>query len=201
MTDRVYAAAQTTEELLVAAIRKVKGIVEVAALPPQERRRVQEIEQDAEQRSLMGLGKVVNSGVREVLACDLVYTALTSMDFDWGCQASLVMKKGDELVGEEVRDEETIKALSGRRDVWFMHRNFVVYKDKVSFPEDIMNKVCYFEIPCLPARWCIIEDDACQCNSIVYANPSTACDLFIKEHYFSGRDEQGLGTILVGVRL
>jgi hypothetical protein len=148
----------------------------------------------------MGLGKVINTGVREVLDCALIYVALNNMDFDWGCHATLVLKKGQEVVGEEVRDKEVIAKLSNQKNVWFLHQNFVVYKDKISFPQDIMKKICHFEIPYLPAEWCTVEDAKFQCHSIIYANPATPCDIYLKEHYFGGLDERGLGTILVGVK-
>ena len=188
-----------TDALMVSALEKVKGIVKALPFASEDRRKIMEIEEDAEKTSLMGLGKVTNVGVREVLKCDQIYVALNNMDFDWGCHATLVLKKGDEVVGAEVRDQEIIEKLSKQKNVWFMHKNFVVYKDKMSFPQDIMQKICYFEIPCLPAEWCLMEDDSFQCNSIIYANPSTPSDTFLKEQYFNGLDEKGSGTILVGI--
>lgn len=184
---------------MVSALEKVKGIVKASPFAAQDRDKIMEIEEDAEKRSLMGLGKVVNTGVSKVLKCDLIYVALNSMEFDWGCHSTLVLKKGDEIVGQEVRDEETICRLSKQKNVWFMHKNFVVYKDKMSFPQDIMKKICHFEIPCLPAQWCLAEIDALHCNSIVYANPCTPADIFLKEQYFNGSDEKGCGTILIGI--
>lgn len=189
------------DTLMVPALKKVKGIVEASPFSSEDREKIIDIEQDAEKRSLMGLGKVVNTGVREILNCDLIYVALNNMEFDWGCHATLVLKKGQEVVGEEVRDEEVIARLSNQKNVWFMHKNFVVYRDKISFPEDIMKKICHFEIPCLPAEWCSLEDNRFQCDSIIYANPSTPSDVFLKDQYFSGLDERGLGTILIGVKL
>lgn len=188
-----------TDALMVSTLEKVRGIIRARPFAFEDRVKIKEIEEDAEKRSLMGLGKVVNAGVRKVLNCDLVYVALNNMGFDWGCHATLVLKKGDEVVGEEVRDEGTIARLSDRKDVWFMHKNFVVYKTKMSFPQDIMKKICYFEIPCLPAEWCLIDDDKFECNSIIYANPCTPSDIFLKERYFDGLDEKGCGTILVGI--
>ncbi len=187
------------DALMVSALEKVKGIVKACPFAAADRHKILEIEQDAEKRSLMGLGKVVNVGVREVLKCDKIYAALSNMDFNWGCHASLVLKKGDEVVGKEVRDEEIIARLSKQKNVWFMHKNFIVYKDKMSFPQDIMQKICFFEIPCLPAEWCLVEDNTFQCDSIIYANPCTPSDIFLKEQYFNGLDEKGCGTILVGI--
>jgi hypothetical protein len=190
-----------TDALMVSTLEKVRGIVKARPFAYEDHSKIMEIEQDAEKRSLMGLGKVVNTGVREVLNCDLIYVALNDMDFDWGCHATLVLKKGDQVVGEEVRDEEIIASLSNRKNVWFMHKNFVVYKDKMSFPQDIMQKICYFEIPGLPAEWCLLDDNTLQCHSIIYANPCTPSDIFLKEQYFNGLDERGFGTILVGIKL
>ena len=190
-----------TDALMVATFEKVKGINRAKPFAFEDRAKIKKIEADAEKQSLMGLGKVVNAGVKRVLKCDSVYVALSNMDFDWGCHATLVLKKGEEVVGEEVRDKDIIARLSNRKDVWFMHKNFVVYKDKISFPQDIMKKICFFEIPCLPAEWCRVEDDQFECNSIIYANPCTPSDIYLKEQYFDGVDEKGCGTILVGIEL
>jgi hypothetical protein len=187
------------DAIMVAALEKSQGIIRAKPFAVEDQVRIEQIEADAEKQSLMGLGKVINVGIKRVLECDLLYVALNNMDFDWGCNANLLLKKGDEVVGEEVHDKDVIARLSSRKDVWFMHKNFVVYKDKMSFPQDIMKKICFFEIPCLPAKWCNIEDDALACHSIIYANPCTPSDIFLKERYFDGVDEKGSGTILVGI--
>jgi len=191
---------KAADTAILATVKNSKGIVEVAPFLSKDRKNIIDIEADAEERSLMGLGKVINTGVREVLKCRCIYVALNNMDFHWGRHSTLVMKKGEEVVGKEVRDERLIAELSNRKDVWFMHKNFVVYKDKMKFPQDIMKKIVYFEIPPLPAEWCHIEDAGLQCRSIIHANPSTPSDTFLKEQYFHGLDQPGLGTILIGLQ-
>lgn len=192
---------QQADEVILEALSRVSGITGAKPLSDVDRQKVIEIEEEAEAKSLMGLGKVVNAGVRGVVACDWIYVALTSMDFDWGCRPNLLMKKDEQIVGEEVTDARKIQSLSDNKNVWFMHKNFVVYKDKVSFPHDVMKKICYFEIPCHPADWCIIEEGGLKCHSIVYGSPTTPCDIFLKNRYFEGVDTKGSGTILVGVKL
>ena len=189
------------DKIMTMAFSKVQGLMQTDSFSNDDRQKMLEIEKEAEKNAFMGLGNVVNAGVREVLACGLIYVALTNMDFEWGCGPSLVMKKGEELVGEEVRDKQRLAELSNRKDVWFMHQNFVIYKDKVSFPQDMMKKICHFEIPGLPAEWCLVEDENFQCRSIIYANPSTLGDIYLKKQYFNEIDEKGLGTILIGVHL
>ncbi|MFO7685406.1 MAG: hypothetical protein R6V60_04890, partial [Desulfobacterales bacterium] len=143
---------------------------------------------------------VVNTGVREILNHDLVYAALTSKDFDWGCYSTLLLKKGQEIVGQEIRDEAVLAELANKKNVWFLHKNFVIYKDRISFPGDIMNKICTFEIPCLPAEFCMLGDDRLRCHAINFASPSVLCDVYLKEHYFKGENVADLGTILIGVK-
>jgi hypothetical protein len=186
--------------VMISALRNVKGIVNSCPLPSDGYPQILEKELEAEERSLMGLGKVVNTGVREILNHDLVYAALTSKDFDWGCYSTLLLKKGQEIVGQETRDKAVLAELANKKNVWFLHKNFVIYKDRVSFPGDIMNKICTFEIPCLPAEFCMLDDDQFQCQSINFASPSVLCDLYLKERYFDRENVAELGTILIGVK-
>jgi len=184
---------------VIEILGKVKGIVLADRLNSQDIERILELESAAEERSILGMGKLINSGLREVLARDRVYVALTNMEFDWGCSSSLLLRKGDEVVGEEVHDDEAIRILKQTPDVWFMHDSFVIYKDRMSFPKDLADDTCRFEIPCLPADWLQLgEVHAEECTTI-YANPSPPCDLFLKESYFSGDTEHGFGTILIGI--
>lgn len=193
---------EETDALVTAVLRGVKGIVGASPLNAEHRKKILSLEEEAEQRSLMGLGKVINTGVREVMDCQLVYVALTDMDFDWGTgHPSLVLMKGPEVVGKEIRDEDEIAGLSTQKNAWFMHRNFVVYKDRISFPQDIMKKICHFEIPSIPVDWCKFEDSELNCKPTIHANPSASTDLFLKEEYFGGVDRKGTGTILLGATL
>jgi hypothetical protein len=179
-------------------LRNIKGIEAVFLLEDADRFRLLDIETDAEKKAFMGLGMCYNSGVREVLRCGPVFVGITTMDFDWGCQAHLLLKKGDEIVGEEVIDGSRIDDLKGRENVWFLHKNFAIYKDRVDFPQDLVDKKCCFEMPCLtpdepllnlPEGW-----------EPVLCTPSTAGDIFLKRTYYQGRDERGTGTVLFGFR-
>lgn len=194
--DRVNADA-----LMIASLKKVKGIVDVSPLSEKDKQKVITIEADAEKKSLMGLGKVVNIGVREVLTFDLVYVALMDEEFHVERGPSLILKKGEDVVGEEVLDEGTIARLSKQENVWFIHKNFIVYKDKISFPQDIMKKICHFEIPSFPAEWRVPEGSDFTYRCIIYGIPTTPSDIFLKNSYFEGLDQWGLGTVLIGVKL
>ncbi|MGC8492087.1 MAG: hypothetical protein ACP5SH_10155 [Syntrophobacteraceae bacterium] len=192
---------QKVDELILESLMRVEGLVEAKALKDVDRERIIELEQEAEAKSLMGLGKVINAGICQVLESDWVYVALTNMDFDWRGEPNLLLKKGEEVVGEEVTDEQVISELSGRKNVWFMHKNFVVYRDRISFPRDIMEKICHFEIPGHSPDWCDANRDELDFDCIVYGSPSVPGDMFLKNTYFGGTDDKGLGTVLIGVKL
>jgi hypothetical protein len=192
---------QTIDKIILEALLNVKGLQDIRPLRETDHPSILEMERKAEEQSLMGLGKVINTGVPDVLNYDLIYVALTNMEFDWGDYATLVLKKGRQIVGTEVRDKKKLEQLSKQDNVWFLHRNFVVFKDKITFPQDIMKKICHFEIPLLPAEFCILDEDQIQCKSVSFANPCVPGDMFLKEQYFDGLDKKGLGTILIGFNL
>jgi hypothetical protein len=182
---------------LINLLTGVKGIRAASLVENQHKDEIVKIEQDAEERALMGLGKTYNSGLREVLECEIVIAALTDMDFDWSGFCGMQLKKGDQVVGEEIRDPNRIRELSQRSDVYFLHQNFVIYKGRINFPQDIMSKLCQFEFPSANVDWFSSVDGV---ESCIFCNPSTPTDIHIKKAFFSPSDERGVGTILIGVR-
>ncbi|GAB4269345.1 MAG: hypothetical protein Kow0092_23340 [Deferrisomatales bacterium] len=187
------------DRAVIASLLRVRGVLAAERVEEGEFPRLLALEDEAAARSILGPGKLVNAGVREVVRRDRVFVALTSPEFDWGRQPSLVLKKGDQVVGEEVHDEERIRELRETPDVWFMHDSFVVYKDRMTFPKDLAARDCFFEIPPLPADWLATDEGGVRELQPVYANPSPPCDLHLKARHFPDRREEGLGTILLGL--
>lgn len=179
-------------------IRSIKGIEDAFILEAEDRFRLLEIETGAEKKAFMGLGLCYNSGIREVLRCPIVILAITTMDFSWGCQSHVVLKKGDDVVGEEVRAPERIEELERQTNVFFLHKNFVIYKDKVDFPRDVVEKKCCFELPPLTTEDCFPSLQ--ECGEYLFCFPSTPGDVFLKKRYYGERDEWGTGTVLFGFR-
>jgi len=188
----------TVEERRVISLRSIKGIEETFPLDEADRFHLLEIEVEAEKKAFMGMGLCYNSGIRDVLRCPTVILAITTMDFDWGCQSHMVLKKGDEVVGEEVRAPDRIQKLEGEANVFFLHKNFVIYKDKVDFPRDVVEKKCCFELPALTTEERLSE--LTQYGDYLFCFPSTAGDVFLKKRYYGERDEWGTGTVLFGFK-
>lgn len=183
-------------ERILACLRSITGIEDAFALEAADRFALLDIEIQAEKKAFMGMGKTYNSGIREVLRCPVVVLAITNMDFSWGCQSHMLLKKEDEVVGEEVRDPQRIDELKQQEHAFFLHPNFVIYKDKVNFPADIIEKRCCFELPALTREECFAGLN--ECGHYVFCFPSTQGDVFLKNRYYGAVDVQGTGTVLFG---
>jgi hypothetical protein len=191
-------AGMPIDNRALVCVRAIKGIRDVFTLDEADRFQLLEIEIGAEKKAFMGMGMCYNSGIRDVLRCPVVILAITTMDFDWGCQSHMLLKKGDEVVGEEVRDPSRIEDLERQANVCFLHKNFVIYKDKVDFPRDIVEKKCCFELPALTADESL--PDLQEFGDYLFCFPSTAGDVFLKKRYYEDKDEWGTGTVLFGLK-
>lgn len=188
----------TTHDMILPLVSSINGIDAAFVLEQPDRFQLLDIESESEKKAFMGMGLCYNSGIREVLRCPLVVIAITTPDFFWGCQSHMVMKKGDEVVGEEVRDPSRIESLEQQPNVTFLHKNFVIYKDRVDFPRDIVEKRCCFELPALEPDESMSSLDGV--GDYVFCFPSTPGDVFLKKQYYGERDEWGTGTVLFGFK-
>lgn len=186
------------DDQILGGICCVKGIQAAFMLEECDRFKLLEIESEAEKKAFMGLGMCYNSGIREVLRCPVVILAITNMDFDWGVEPHILLKKDEEIVGEEVRDPIRIKELEQKENVWFLHKNFVIYKNKVDFPNDMVEKKCCFELPALTLGQ--LASGFREFPNCLYCSPSTAGDVFLKKKYYQDMDEWGTGTVLLGFK-
>ncbi|RLC08264.1 MAG: hypothetical protein DRI57_24340 [Deltaproteobacteria bacterium] len=186
-------------EKILTSLKRVRGIEEVFLLEEAERFGLFDIEVAAEKKAFMGMGKTYNSGIREVLVCPLRIVCITTVDFEWGCQSHMLLKKDDRIVGEEVWDLNQIRELEKRPDVHFLHRNFVIYTAKVNFPQDVVQKRCYFEYPAIPPGKDVAAALPADAECLL-CYPSTAGDIFLKKALYDGRDERGTGTVVLGFK-
>lgn len=192
------AEADTVLAALCASLVRQKGVRAAFPLLDRDRNTLRELEDEAGKNAFMGLGRFVNTGVTAALQRRYLFAALTDPQFDWGCKAALSLTVKGVTAGEEVRDPEEIRRLRGRDDVWFMYESFVVYKNRIDYPRDLMSPDCRFETPALPADWWEWPPEAAAPDRRIVANPSALSDTYLKKCYFGGADTPGLGTILVG---
>lgn len=190
---------QLPRDEILSGLGSLTGVVQADPLNSRHCLQLYEIELEAEKKAFMGIGRVFNSGIRDVLSSPLVIVCFTNTDYNWGCHSNMVLKKGDEVVGEEVYDPRVIRAMEKRSDIWFLHRNFAVYKGKVNFPRDVTEKRCFFEYPAIypePGELAGLPDTF----EYSFTHATVPGDQYLKKSLYDGKDEPGLGTVLFGIR-
>lgn len=64
-------------------LKKFKGVHQVLVLEEDDKRKALELERQAEQRVIMGLGQGDNQGVKTALKRDVVMSIITDNEYEW----------------------------------------------------------------------------------------------------------------------
>ena len=102
-------------ELVLETLRGCRGVKTLKVLTANERRRVLEVEEKAEERIAYGMCGTLNQGIKEALQRD--YTVAIVMDtsiYEYPRHPYVLMVCDDAIVGEQVKDPKRIEEL--RRD-------------------------------------------------------------------------------------
>ncbi len=131
-TDRHH---DPDEAGLEARVREALGcMAEIIALRPlsdEERTHITQLEASTEEGGAAGgMIEFVNEGLRQALACDLVYAALTGPMLDDPPQPWTVMLDDDgQLIGEWLPESRREEVRAEGRAI-FLSTDFVLYKDR-----------------------------------------------------------------------
>lgn len=185
-------------EAVLKALRNCKGVLEARALTEEERRRVLEVEQKAEEKVVFGMCRTLNRGVREALEREYaVALVIDSSEFEYPHHPHMRMVWGDMVVGEQVRDKERIEELKRDRSNFFLWENFVLYMPKLPKGAEERKKL----------RMVYVERQAVQLEGHPYVErsvlgtPSMEGDILIKELLSIHNDKPTVGTCVVGFDL
>ncbi len=166
----------------------VRGIIKVALLGDEEKRKVEVLEREAERKILMGLGRGQNLGLKEVLRKRHVFVCATDVNFVWPKKLLKILCEG-EVVGEDCYDERELKEMKARGEL--VIGNLVFYRDKLTLMKEKRGE---FTVCILP-----LEIPELSRYGAVAASPSAPADLYLKELLNVPADDKSLGTILVGI--
>lgn len=174
---------------IINVLNKIEGIVKIVKLSDEEKKEVERLEKEAENKVLMGLCKGINIGVREALNKKLVYACLTNMEFKWPKTSLVKIVCEDEIIAEDVYDEELLKKNKEEGNV--VLGNLVIYKDKLKIIKEKKDKLLAIMLP-LP----IPELERIKA---VVGSPSPPADKYLKEKLGIFEEKPELGTIIVGI--
>jgi len=188
----------TCLDAVLRALRDCKGVLEAWILTEEEKKRVLDVEEKAEEKIVYGMCKTLNRGVREALAREYtVALVIDSSVFEYPHHPHMRMVCGGEVVGEQVKDQDRIEELKKDRSNFFLWENFVLYVPKL--PKDIEDrkrlKMVYMERPAVQ-----LEGHPCVERS-VFGTPSVEGDLLVKELFSVHSEKPTVGTCVVGFDL
>jgi len=177
------------ESKVKSALESIKGVLGIKILSQEERNVILELEQEAEKHVLFGLGKGLNTGLREILKRDIIVAITNDNEFEWPPEPAIQLVSNDEVIGEEIKSPE--KAEEYKKQGHVVAGNLVIYRTK-----SIMS-ARNFNVVFPPMSFKLFERIS-EFTDIISASPCPPSHLFICEKMGT---ENAPGTILVGFNI
>jgi len=173
------------------ALEGVKGVLGIKMLSKGEREKILELEQEAEKHVLYGMGKGLNTGLREILKRDFIVAIANDDEFEWPPEPAIQIVCGNEVIGEEIKSPE--KAEEYKRQGHIVTGNLVIFRDKA---KSIMSRKDFTVVfPPMSFKRLEVIDEF---TDVVSASPCPPSHLFISECMNANNAP---GTILVGFNI
>jgi hypothetical protein len=185
-------SASEIEKKIRLALKGVKGVIDIKVLSSQEERdKLLELEQEAEKKVLYGIGKGLNTGLREVLKRDFVVVIINDNEFEWPPEPAIQIVCDGEVIGEEIKFPE--KAEEYKKQGHIVAGNLVIFKDKT---KAIMSRKD-FTVVFPPMSFKQLEGID-EFTDVISASPCPPSHLYLIERM---NVNYAPGTILVGFNL
>ena len=175
-----------------------EGVITTRLLSNEEKYRILNQEQEAEDRILFGMCKSLNEGVRD--AIDSEYTIaliINTSIFRYPHHPHMSIIWNDQIVGVQVNDDEKIKELKKDRFNFFLWDTFVIYMKKLPKAPKDRDQIRFVYRCRVPLQ---LEGISSVCNP-VFGTPSTESDLLIKDMLHIEAKDAVIGTCLIGFDL
>jgi hypothetical protein len=175
-----------------------EGVMTTRLLSKDEKNRILNKEQEAEDRIIFGMCKSLNEGVRDAINSE--YTVALIIDtsiFRYPHHPHMSIMWKDQVVGEQVSDDEKIKTLKKDRFNFFLWDTFVIYMKKLPKAPKDRDQIRFVYRSRVPLQ---LKGFSFVCNP-VFGTPSTECDLLIKDMLCIEAKDAVIGTCLIGFDL
>ncbi|WP_135605934.1 hypothetical protein [Methanococcoides sp. NM1] len=169
------------------------GVGKTLVLNEEDRKTIAQLEEKADQMTLMGLGRGDNKGVKTVLQRDVIIPFQTTMEYKWPCGPNVILMHDDKVVGEDIDDADKIKSLEQSSDSLVIG-NIVIYDKSVLTSLNSKSEPLVVVLPSKPCNE--IEELPHVCNATL-ASPSPPTDEYLKE-LMGLESEHGTGSFLLG---
>lgn len=182
------------EEALT-ALRECRGVLAAEILSEEDKKRILDVESKVEEKTILGMCKSFNKGVRESLQREFVIAmVIQTSEFEYPHHPYMNMICGDQVVGELINDEKRIEELGRNPTNLFIWKNFVVYMRKLSRDPKERSNMRIVYLPREPVQLGSLP----HVENSVFGTPSTEGDALIKRMLNIKSKESVVGTCLVG---
>jgi len=188
----------STIKTILDMLSQDEGVITTRLLSNEEKYRILNKEQEAEDRILFGMCKSLNEGVRD--AIDSEYTVALIIDtsvFRYPHHPHMSIMWKDQIVGEQVNDDEKITELKKDRFNFFLWDTFVIYMKKLPKAPKDRDQIRFVYRRRVPLQ---LKGISRVCNP-VFGTPSTDSDLLIKDMLQIEATDAVIGTCLIGFDL
>lgn len=183
-----------TVDQVADGLRRLKGVRVVALLTEQDKVRVLEVEDEANRKVLLGLGRGDNRGLREALGRGVSLVLITDVEFEWPKGPGVLLMWGGELLGRDVDDPVELEMFRCRKDV-VVSGNFVFFRDKMPSGRGLAAEPPVVVFPSKPFPWLEGEFGV---RDAVMGFPCPLSDVFLKRLFDVSVEDRSLGTAIVG---
>jgi len=182
-------------EKVLRILRNCGGVLAIKVLTEEEKKRILHVESKAEDRTVFGMCKSFNKGLRESLKRkNTVALVIQTSDFDYPHHPYMNIVSGDQVIGELVYDKEKITELREDPNNFFLWDNFFVNRKKIPRDLEERRKMRVVYLPREPLQLRGMQSVA----NAVFGTPSTEGDTLIKRMLNSKTEGTTIGTCLVG---
>ncbi|MFX1352134.1 MAG: hypothetical protein ACFFA1_07940 [Promethearchaeota archaeon] len=178
---------------VLSRISTTKGVHQTLVLTDKDRRKILELEEEAEKKVMAGFGYRDNQGIKEALKRDVVIAFITDNDYVWPPGSNLILKWKDEVIGEEVTESQ-IKELKNNRNVVLVGK-FALHKDKMPTASEMAK-----EPPTVlfPPKQPLHLKNLKGVSDTVQGSPCVQTDTYLKKRMDAKLDDVNLGTSMIG---
>ena len=173
-------------------LKDIKGTLDVKQLSPENRAKILELEETFEEEASSESKRYYNEGIREVLERQEVIVLAHTPEFRHPPAPFVKWRLGGVDVGEEVWDAKSIEELKENKNVLFVGKTFIIYRDRLK-NSPLKDFIVLF--PSLPFPEL---ESLNEIKDVVSASPSCPTDIYTK--HIMGWDAK-LGLIIIGFDL
>jgi hypothetical protein len=191
----------STIEKACSLLKEHKGVCSVVGqLNKSQQEKILKMELEEQKKSMMLNACSENQSVKEVLSRDVVLLLTNDQNYEYK-QPTILLKAGDEVVGEEIMDKAKLEELKHTPGCYALGSDMIVYTRKLRQMKGVPLK--FVTLPfCLTDEKVVEKIEALPgVQDLICGWPSRSVDFYLKNEFRMKTDDLRIGTLLVGFDL